>query len=183
MAGRPRGIRPTAKERGAGYGRVGYCKVCAHDGAQFLNAAIVRAEADEKPMTAKDMLAYMRMLDPEFNYDRHGFYKHKSDHLTSPLITAVEKTRRESPKILPKSNSEALEMVRDLGMQSAIDNPESIGVDHALRAIDVMEKKSKGPEALWVLLSRVQGGERPAEIIMGEYKELETSEPQEAEVQ
>lgn len=181
MAGRPRGIRPTAKERGSGYGRVGYCKVCAHDGAQFLNAAIVRAENDGKPMTAKQMLEYMRVLDPDFNYDRHGFYKHKSDHLTSPLVTAVEKTRRESPKILPKSNSEALEMVRDLGMQSAIDNPESIGVDHALRAISEMEKKSNGPEQFWVMLSRVQGGERP-EIIVGEYaevKELETA--QEAE--
>lgn len=133
-------------------------------------------------MTAAQMLAYMRMLDPEFNYDRHGFYKHKSDHLTSPLVTAVEKTRRESPKILPKSNTEALEMVRDMGMQSALDNPESIGVDHALRAIDVMEKKTKGPEALWFMLSRVQNGERP-ELIVGEYKELTTEEPQEAEVQ
>lgn len=131
-------------------------------------------------MTAAEMLAYMRVLDPTFNYDRHGFYKHKKDHLTSPLITAVEKTKRESPKILPKSNSEALEMVRDLGMQSAIENPESISVDHALRAISEMEKKSKGPESLWVLLSRVQTGERP-EIIMGEYKELETA--QEAETQ
>lgn len=177
---RPRGIRPTQKERGSGYGRLGFCKVCAHDGAKFLNAAIIRAEAT-KPMTAAEMLAYMRQLDPDFNYDRHGFYKHKADHLTSPLVTAVEKTRRESPKILPKSNDEALEMVRDLGMQSAIDNPESIGVDHALRAISEMEKKSKGPENLWVLLSRVQSGEAP-ETLIGEFTEvpqLETA--QEAE--
>lgn len=180
---RPRGIRPTQRERGAGYGRLGYCKVCVHEGAKFLNAAIVRAEAEGKPMSAAKMLEYMRILDPEFNYDRHGFYKHKADHLTSPLVTAVEKTRRESPKILPKSNDEALEMIRDLGMQNVIDNPESIGVDHALRAISEQEKKSKGPENLWVLLSRVQSGEAP-ETLIGEFQDvtpqLETA--QEAEV-
>ena len=133
-------------------------------------------------MTAKQMTEYMQQLDPDFRYDRHGWYVHQKEHLTSPLITAVEKTRRESPKILPKSNAEALEMVRDMGMQSAIDHPESIGVDHALRAIDVMEKKKSGPDQFWIMLSRVQAGERP-EIVVGEYKEIETAEvPQEAEV-
>ena len=181
MSGRPKGIRPTAKERGSGYGRLGFCKVCAHEGAKFLNAAIIRAEAT-KPMTAAEMLAYMRVLDPEFNYDRHGFYKHKQDHLTSPLVTAVEKTKREGQLILPKNNAEALEMVRDLGMKTAIDNPESIGVDHALRAISEMEKKKTGPDNFWVMLSRAQNGEAP-ELIVGEFKEvpqLETA--QEAEV-
>lgn len=168
-------------EKASGYGRVGFCKVCAHPGAQFINAAIVRADADGKPMTANAMIQYMRALDPDFNADRHTMYKHRADHLTSPLVTAVEKTRRESPQILPKNNTEALEMVRDLGMQTVIDNPETVGVDHALRAISEMEKKGRGPQDFWVMLARAQGGERPDQIIVGEYKEIETSEEQEAQ--
>ena len=179
--GRPKGAgRPTAKERSAGYGKMGFCKICAHSGAPFINAAIVRA-AQTKPMNAAEMLKYMQQLDPEFKADRHTFYKHQKEHLTSPLITAVEKTKQSGEMILPKSNAEALEMVRDLGMKTAIENPDTIGVDHALRAISEMEKKKGGADALWIAISRIQGGEAP-ELIMGEYKQLETSEAQEAEV-
>lgn len=149
-----------------------------------MNAAIVRSqEADGKPMTPAACNEFMRMLDPDWKYDRHGWYTHIKEHLTSPLITAAQKTKRDGPKILPKSNDEALEMIRDIGMQNVIDNPESIGVDHALRAISEQEKKSKGPENLWVLLSRVQSGEAP-ETLIGEFQDvtpqLETA--QEAEV-
>lgn len=175
--GRPRGIRPTATERAAGFGRTGFCKLCQHAGAPFLAAAIVRAEAEGKPMSANDMLKYMRVLDPEFNADRHGFYKHKADHLTSPLVTAVDQIRQSNgvAKIMPKDNQSALTMIRDLGMHTAIEHPESIGVDHALKAITEMEKKSRGPENLWVMISRMQSGESP-ELIMGEFKELSSDE-------
>lgn len=169
------GKRPTAVERASGYGKMGFCKICAHPGAQFINSAIVRAAAT-KPLNAAEMLEYMQRLDPEFKADRHTFYKHQKEHLTSPLITAVQKTKQSGEAILPKSNAEALEMVRDLGMKTAIENPETIGVDHALRAISEMEKKKGGVENLWVLLSRVQAGENPQVVIEGEYKELETQE-------
>lgn len=174
--GRPKGAgRPTAVERASGFGKVGFCKICAHPGAQFINAAIVRA-ANTKPMNAAEMLDYMKMLDPEFKADRHTFYKHQKEHLTSPLVTAVQKTKDSGERILPKSNAEALEMVRDLGMKTAIENPETIGVDHALRAISEMEKKKGGVENLWVMLSRVQSGENPQLVIQGEYKEIETKQ-------
>lgn len=133
-------------------------------------------------MNATEMQDYMALLDPDFKADRHTYYNHQKKHLTSPLITAAQRAQEEGPKILPKSNAEALEMVRNLGMKTAIEHPETIGVDHALRAISEMEKKAKGPEALWIAISRIQSGEQP-ELIMGEFKELTTSEePQEAEV-
>jgi hypothetical protein len=44
-----------------------------------------------------------------------------------------------------------------------------------------MEKKGRGPQDFWVMLARAQGGERPDQIIVGEYKEIETSEEQEAQ--
>ena len=175
---RPRGLKPSAKDKAAGYGRVGFCKLCNHEGTRFLTGAILRGEAEGKSMTAADMLKYMRVLDPDFNADRHTFYKHKADHLTSPLVTAAEKTRRESPKILPKDNHTALEMIRDEGMKSLIEHPESITVDHTIKAIAEMEKKSRGPEGLWGMVIALQSGQQPEQIV-GDYteiNELETTE-------
>ena len=120
----------------------------------------------------------MRALDPDFRFDRHVFYTHVADHLTSPLVSVAEKTKREGPRILPKTNDEALQMIRDQGMQNIIEHPEAITIDHTLKAIDTMEKKSSGPDNLWLLLAKVQAGMAP-ELIMGEYRELETSETQE----
>lgn len=179
MAGRPRGRHPTALERASGYGRIGFCKLCSHPGAQFLAAAIVRAENDGKPMTSTQMQAYMKMLDPDFSADRHVYYTHKKDHLTSPLVTAVQNTRENSPRIVPQSNREAMEMIRDEGMKNVIDHPETIGIDHVLKAVDIMEKRSNGPENLWVLLAEVQSGKRP-ELLVGEYKEVPKLESEEA---
>lgn len=179
--GRPKGILPTAVERASGFGRVGFCKLCAHPGAQFLNAHIVRSDADGNKLNATQVLGYMRVLDPGFNCDRHTIYRHIADHLTSPLVTAAQNTKLNGPKILPKTNRESLEMIRDVGMQNIIEHPETITAEHTIRAIDTMEKKSRGPEEIWAFISRVQAGQAP-ELVVGDWKELETK-PEEATAQ
>jgi hypothetical protein len=107
------------------------------------------------------------------SFAKATFLTHKK-HVTHPLMTDAEAARAAAP--LPRSNRAVLEAIRDIGMQKALDNPDAVKVDHALRAAKILQDAEGKQETLLVLLAKaVQGN--PPEIIEGTYTELlETSE-------
>lgn len=151
-------------------GRRGSCKLCESTLRDGINKLI------EDGWNAKQVKEWTSPLG--LTFDRQTFYAHK-EHITAPIITAVEKARKD-PAIKPKTNREFLEMIRDLGAARAIENPDEVTIDQALNAVKVMEGKREGRESIAVLLAKVVTRELPsntesAEVVVGEFRELEAT--------
>jgi hypothetical protein len=142
--------------------KTGYCSLCKNPKVMLLNNAI---------KAGKGYTVVMRELESEgFSMSKVTFLKHKA-HLTSPLITAAEAARKANPV----SNRAVLEAIRDLGMQKALDNPDDVKIDHALRAAKILQDAEGKQESVLVVLAKAVMGP-PPEMIEAEYKILETSE-------
>ena len=164
---RPRGIKATPEQRAGGYGKVGFCSICVWPGAVFLNKRRI-AEGEEFNEPAARALA--AQMDPDWHFpNRRVWYTHIKEHLHSPLVTAVENARKQTRE-LPKTTREGLEMIRDLGLEQAIERPDLVTVDHAIKAMDTLEKKAQGQSGLYLMLAAIQSGRDPD--LIGEYREL-----------
>lgn len=146
--------------------REGYCKICSSPYAAAVNKLIV---------DGKNAADAQRAVEPlGLTFTRHTFYKHKDDHVTHPLITAVARAKRQ-PLVVPKSNAGALEMIRELGMRKAIENPDEVTVDHALKAASILQQSEKKGDNILVVLAKAVMAEPPEDIaglIEGEYTEV-----------
>lgn len=149
-----------------GASREGYCKICSSPYAAAVNKLIVDGK------NAAEVGRQVSNLGLTFT--RHTFYKHKDDHVTHPLITAVKRAQR-NPLVVPKSNHGALEMIRELGMRKAVDNPEEVTIDHALKAAQILQASEKKGDNILVVLAKAVMAEPPDDIaglIEGEYEEV-----------
>lgn len=157
-----------------GQGKPGFCKICVHPGAQFINARREREGEAFNARLASDMAS---SLDPDFKFTRQTWYAHL-DHITHPLVTAVEKSKR-NPVITPKTTTGVLESIRDMGMQNAIENPETVTVDHALKAATELNRKGQTVDEVVIVMAKVMSGQVRAEEIVGEWREVPALETQE----
>lgn len=146
-------------------GKPGYCKICVHPGAQFINARHAREE-----LNAKQAVEFAKQLDPDFTFTRQTWYSHL-EHITHPLVTAVDEARK-NPVVVPKTNTGALEMLRDLGMKRAVEHPEEVTVDIGFKAAAELNRKQTGTDNVLILLAKVISGEQPADVIAGEWSEV-----------
>lgn len=167
----------TAAERAAGFGKPGFCKLCVSPYAAALNKKIEQgANAAEAQRWAKD-------IDPKFTFNRATFYEHQK-HITHPLIPAAEQARK-NPVIVPRTNVGALEAIRDIGMQRAVEHPDEVTVDHALKAMGILEQKKGGTDSFIVVMAKAMQEPAQLEVVEGEWKEAPDAEdasahPQEA---
>lgn len=152
----------------AGRGKPGFCKICVHPAAQFLNARVEREGKDTFNAARASELA--KQIDPDFKFNRQTWYSHL-EHITHPLVTAADAARN-SPVIVPKTTTGGLEMIRDVGLQNALADPTSITVDHALKAMTELNKKQTGTDNVLVLIAKVMSGEQSADTIVGEWSEV-----------
>ena len=146
--------------------KTGYCSVCRRADVKTINKAI---EAGLSYASVRDMVP-----SPPA---KATFFKHK-EHVTSPLITEAEAARK-SPVLKPTSNQEVLEAIRDIGLQNAMENPERITTNHALRAAAILAEKETKHDQVTVVLAQLLQGPPPAleaEIIEGNYALIETEE-------
>jgi hypothetical protein len=160
-----------------GQGKPGFCKICVHPAAQFLNG---RYEREGKAFNAKVAADFAKTLDPKFTFTRQTWYAHL-EHITHPLVTAVEESKRH-PVVVPKTNTGVLEAIRDLGIRRAIENPEEVTVDHALKAATELNRKQTSTDEVLIVFAKVLSGEQPAEVIVGEWRELPPSEQEDSNV-
>lgn len=159
---------------GPGVGKPGFCVICAWPGAQFINR---RYANDPSAFDYGDFKAMAETMDPEWRVpSKPTWYRHK-EHITAPLITEVEKARR-NPAVVPKTSQGALAMIRDMGMQNAIERPETVTVDHAIKAAAELEKAKGGIRGVVMVLADMLGGaQTPA--IDGTWEEVPQLESQE----
>ena len=146
--------------------KTGYCSICKRPDVKAINNAI---KAGLSYNQVKDMLP-----DPPA---KATFAKHKS-HVTSPLITDAEAARK-SPVLTPRSNKEVLEAIRDIGLANAMENPDRITTNHALRAAAILSEKEQKTDNVKIILAKLLTGPPPvieAEIIEGDFSLLETTE-------
>lgn len=152
---------------GLGQGKPGFCKICVHPGAQFLNA---RYEREGKAFNAARAAEFAKQLDPTFSFTRATWYAHL-EHITHPLVTAAD-AARSAPVLVPKTNTGVLEAIRDIGIKRAVENPDEVTVDHALKAASELNKKQAGTDNVLIVFAKVLSGEQPAETIVGEWSEV-----------
>lgn len=144
----------------------GYCKICASPYATPINKLL----ADGKNST--EIATQMEPFG--FDFTRKTLSIHKK-HITSPKQTLVERAAA-NPVIVPKSNRAVLEAIRDLGMANALQYPEQVTVDHALKAAGELQRAETKGETVQVILAKVVMQQLAPDVtgyIEGEYTELE----------
>ncbi len=151
-------------------GSPGYCKVCDFQYADILNRKL--ADLGEKKFTSQAALRFAQELDPGFRFDRETWRKHKA-HITHPLVT-LQKQALADPVIVPKTNVGKLEAIADIAMQKAMNNPESVSIDHGLKAIGILENKKDRKDTFVVLLAKAFSDQLPEleDTIEGEWTAL-----------
>jgi hypothetical protein len=156
---------------GKGFGQSGYCKVC--------DTRIV-GEANGRLKAGQTVAMVQRWAESKgVKMHRTTWYRHV-EHMKSGRDKVVQAARtvREVDKMTRVTNTEFLEAVRDLGYQNAQTNPESVNLNHALKAVQIMETtKDKGRDVLVILARAMTGNDitpmLPPPVEEGEYEELE----------
>ncbi len=151
----------------SGKGKPGYCKICDHPAASFING---RREREGEAFNAKLASEFAQTLDPDFKFTRQTWYAHL-EHITHPLVTA-HKRALANPTIVPKTTIGGLELIRDLGLQRAAEHPEEVTIDHGLKALTELNRKQATTDEVLVVIAKVLSGQESAEVIVGEWREL-----------
>lgn len=158
---------PLAQVSRAGFGQPGYCKICASDLLPAINDMIKQGKN----------AAQIQRWTKEYNltFARQTLYNHR-EHITDPKTSFVDQARK-SPVIKRVSNRDFLEAVRDAGAARAMADPDSVSVDQALKATQIMMQDKKGHDGLTLVLMKVMTGrideviDEPM-LIEGEYTEV-----------
>lgn len=141
-------------------GKTGFCSICRHPKVKVVNEVIAGGGSFSAALD--------RAQEVGFTFAKGTFYNHKS-HATSPLLTDADKARKNP--VVPQSNRAVLEAIRDLGMKRALENPESVTVNQALRAASILAEKESKQEHILVVLAKELQGPMP-ELIEGEYTDV-----------
>jgi len=151
----------------SGRGKPGFCKICDSAYATIINKLLEQGKNEAETKRA------VQAIDPDFTWNRQTLYLHK-EHITHSLITH-QKMALADPIIVPKTNIGALEAIRDIGMQRAINYPDEVTVGDALKAVSIMEQRREKRDSVWVVLAKAMNNQLP-ELIEGEYKVLTSEE-------
>mgnify|MGYP000158753089 CR=1 FL=1 len=146
----------------AGEGQPGYCKLCAWEHSPELDKGIRAGwNAAQAGEWAKKYA---------FSFNRQSFYKHKVHALTpEQRVVQIAETKKKALDIKRGSNTNFLEAIRDIGYSKAIEDPDQISIDHALKAVALLEgRKDKSSDQLAILISVVTGQQPPTVVIEGE---------------
>jgi len=83
--------------------------------------------------------------------------------------------RAKAPVVIRKTtNQQFLETVRDIGMSKAMSDPDLVDVNHALKAVALMEAKRDRGDSITLILAQIVTGHRPADLVIeGTAEEIE----------
>jgi len=152
-----------------GYGHTGYCRICAFEKApEFNRRARQGANVAQMQLWAKQY---------GFTFNRQTFYKHRDNHLTSARDKVVQAANLipEREKISEYTDDEVLLAIRDLGLKSAMDNPDQVNVGHALKAVQIRTAAKSQPINTLILIARAMT--MPLDEIEGDYEDLGYTPP------
>lgn len=133
--------------------------MCSWDKAKQFNKAVATGG-----LNAAQALAWATQRG--LTFDRKTFYTHR-DHSQHPADALVTYAERAALQAVPTvTNDEFLTAIRNLGMQNAIQNPESVTVAHALKAVDTLERRRDSSGDLLAALAKIMLGARVEEVVV-----------------
>jgi hypothetical protein len=140
-----------------GQGKPGWCKICAHPAGKFLNSKLADDPEGFNAAKAQKFARELTLPDVELlTFNRQTFYSHR-EHVTHPLVSHA-RLAQENPVIVPKTNRGVLEAIRDIGMKRAVDHPEEVTVEHALKAAGHLMAKENRADGVLVILAKAISG-------------------------
>lgn len=148
----------------AGYGKPGYCRLCAWVHEPELND---RMRAGWNARQINDWMAKFG-----FSANRQTIYKHR-EHITSKadkVVAYAERSQLAAPTTV--SNQQFLSAIRDLGMKNALADPDAVTVRDALKAVQIMENQKQSGDNVLILLAQVMTGNAPPTVIDGVAEEM-----------
>lgn len=157
---------------GDGKGKPGYCSLCVHPGVKAINRII------NEGGNAGRVNAYLEQTYDK-GVDRRTIYAHR-EHALSPenkVIQAAEIGRKQLT-IRKTSTTEFLESLRDIGFSKAIEDPEKVSIEHALKAAQILEsRKDRGGDQLNILIAISTGQAPPiliedGQVVEGEVRDV-----------
>lgn len=145
----------------AGFGKPGYCKICASALLPQINKMIKEGQNAAKiGRWAKEF---------GLTFARQTLYAHK-EHITDPKTSFVQQARR-NPVVKNVSTRQFLEAIRDSAAAKAVADPDAVSIDHGLKAAQILSNDKKGAEGIKLILMSVMVG-RADEVIEGEYTDV-----------
>lgn len=144
---------------------LGRCKCCAWEHVKELNKRIARGD------TQKAIVEWCATKD--FQVTRQKIGDH-TEHIRDPRETFVENARKNPAIRSGVTNDEFLQSVIDVAAQKAAEDPDSIGIAHGLKAVQIREaRKEKQLNVLLVLAERLTAlPTQPTDIIEGDWTEV-----------
>lgn len=148
----------------AGYGKPGYCKLCAFSEVGELNAHL------KEGWNARQINDWLNTFGTRAN--RQTIYAHKS-HITDPQDKLVAYAERAPVVIKNSSTEDFLQALQDIGFSKAVADPESVTIDHALKAAQIKVAAKKEGDSIQIVLAQVFTGRLPhMDIVEGEAREV-----------
>ena len=154
----PRGNFRTNGINQAGYGKQGWCKLCSIADPDVWQQYQQRVKAGWSPSKLNE---WARTTGhPSLVVAKETLYGHRK-HLEHPqdrMVTAVQKTQQKVVEAGPQSSpTEFLEAVVQVGMKRAIENPEEVTLDHALRAAQALSSQRSASSGMSMLIAAITG--------------------------
>jgi len=156
----------------AGAGKPGYCKLCDLEDGTIQNALDDRVRQGWTPKALDTWLE--RQIPGWTGVSPNTVYKHRPHvkHPQDKLVTAVRRSEQRAVMVPPKSSpDDFLNALVSIGMKKAVENPDDVSLDHALRAATAL-KQAKAPanQGINILIALMTGNAAPD--IEGEYVDV-----------
>jgi hypothetical protein len=168
----PKGTAKVPGISNAGAGKPGYCKLCDLEDGTIQNQLDDRVRQKWSPKQLNTWLT--RQIPGWAGVSENTVYKHRPhvQHPQDKLVSAVKRAEQRAVTVAPQSSpDEFLNALVSIGMQKAVENPEDVTIDHALRAASIQKQAKAAPNAgINVLIALMTNNSAP--VMDGEYVDV-----------
>ena len=168
----PKGTAKVPGFTNAGAGKPGYCKLCDLEDGSIQNQLDDKTRLGWSPKQLDTWLR--RQIEGFTGIGEATVYKHRKhvEHPQDKLVTAVRRAEQRAVTVPPKSSpDDFLNALVSIGMQKAVENPEDVTIDHALRAASIQKQAKAAPNAgINVLIALMTNNSAP--VLDGEYVDV-----------
>lgn len=172
----PRGNFPADKLDMHGFGHQGYCKLCSLKDPRVQAEYNERVKAKWSPRQLNEWATQKGL--PELVASKTTVYNHRVHvmHPRDALVTSVQRSQNKALQSAPQTTPDAfLDALVSIGHKKAIENPEEVSIDHALRAASTLKQsREKQGDGINVLIALFTGkAARPSDVIEGQAVEVD----------
>ena len=162
----------------AGYGKQGYCKLCSIEDPKMQDQFDRRTGAKKGKSyeyTPADLNEWLAEKGLGIQASRPTVYEHRK-HVMHPkdrLVQAVQKREIDHGSVPANvTDDEFTQTIIALGQRRALENPDEVTIDQALKATQIRQNRKDKGNAQAVLVNIFTGGPSGDPVIEGEVKEV-----------